>query len=603
MQEPIKWKFNLKDVLLKHGATAIAVGYGTKDGTESGKALLTTFLPPAFVTNICQNVNGLQLAFALALGTLVVSLVQTEKSEAVKEAVLEQRLESLQQAIEDISLNQVPGKRVAQKLRDWVRDGIDTKQLSSEQGTELISLIATTFESEETEAVDDTAAINAALDPIFAMIGEPEERRLSLRVLANYDRLPKDISPEVRRGLDAQIKRLVPGTNRTLFSSLDEILDKLAVKPGVLIPVPEGSRYQDRTAQISRLRYAERLVPRLIGRDAELKSLSEFRDHEEKFLYWIWYGDGGLGKSRLALEWLYQSLALGWQGGFVQNGFPPQMEQWQPNGPTIFIFDYAESSASRIGTVLRVMQTSKEQYEFPVRVLLLDRRYLESLDFARFIHGEGDASTDADFSCVSSSSRPISRARRLEQVSPEQFLEMFRLAVFNLSARRVAYSDEKLMEVFTWPEFDRRKLRPLYAGIAALAYVEQAAGSSFDPANLSDWSTDVLEGFVLKREARIWKEDVKASQTEVHGLTGACIMGEVPVGAKPVEGVDRAKVRKMANHTAQDTDYLQPEPLAETLVRTRLRGNALFGDTPTEVIQAATIELFRAAFLAAPGGN
>ncbi|CAN1564190.1 hypothetical protein MCEMSE15_02832 [Fimbriimonadaceae bacterium] len=586
---------------LKNAAEAVAIAGAGSDLASTGKALLQTTLPPEVFNRICTSCDGKGPVIGLALGLATLAVVRgvSGKAEAAQESALEKRLDQFATVLEDIQRNQLSESEAAEQFKVWVTEERAAGRLPADQADRLVELIPSYFQTEEAPA----AEIDSAIDRIMALMGEPEERRLSLRVLANYDRLPKDISPEVRRGLDAQIKRLVPGTNRTLFSSLDEILDTLAVKPSVIIPVPEGSRYQDRTAQISRLRYAERLVPRLIGRDAELKSLSEFRDHEEKFLYWIWYGDGGLGKSRLALEWLYQSLALGWQGGFVQNGFPPQMDQWRPSGPTIFIVDYAESSASQVGPVLRVLQTNQVHYDVPVRVLLLDRRYRESLDFATSIHGEGDASTDADFSCVSSSSRPFSRARRLEPVSPQQFLEMFRLAVFNLSARRVAYPDEKLMEVFTSPEFDRRKLRPLYAGIAALAYVEQAEGSSFNPAQLSDWSTDVLEGFVLQREARIWKEEVSASQTEVHALTGACIMGSVPTDAEPVRGVDRAKVRKMASHTLEETDYLQPDPLAEALIRMRLNGKALFGDTPHEVIEEDTIELFKAAFLAVRENN
>ncbi len=583
---------------LKNAAEAVAIAGAGSDLASTGKALLQTTLPADVFNKICEGCSGKGPVIGLGLGLATLAVVRgvTGPAEANEADALETRLNKILETVQDIQQNQLSAEGARVRFQTWVETERDAGRLSGIEADRMIKLIPTYF----VEDGENDQAIDSAISPILDTIGEPEERRLSLRVLANYSRLPKDISPEVRRGLDAQIKRLVPGTNRTLFSSLDEILQKLGVQPTVVIPVPEGSRYNDRKAQISRLRCAERLVPRLVGREAELKSLGEFRDHEENFLYWIWHGDGGLGKSRLALEWLYQSLALGWQGGFVQNGFPPQMDQWRPSGPTIFIFDYAESAASRIGPVLRVMQTNKGQYKFPVRVLLLDRRYLESLDFARFIHGEGDASTDADFSCVSSLSRPISRARRLEPVSPEQFLEMFRLAVFNLSARRVAYPDEKLLEVFTSAEFDRRKLRPLYAGIAALAYVEQAEGSSFDPAKLNDWSTDVLEGFVLKREARIWSTEIKAGQVEINALTGACIMGSVPSDSASVRGADRAKVRKMASHTLEDRDYLEPDPLAEALIRARLNGASLIGDSPAEQIEGETIELFHDAIKSVP---
>ena len=68
--------------------------------------------------------------------------------------------------------------------------------------------------------------------------------------------------------------------------------------------------------ELHRLSPYSRSTP-LIGREAELASLQSFLDDERPVLVRVLSGEGGRGKTRLALQLTDQASATGWAAGFV----------------------------------------------------------------------------------------------------------------------------------------------------------------------------------------------------------------------------------------------------------------------------------------------
>ena len=127
----------------------------------------------------------------------------------------------------------------------------------------------------------------------------------------------------------------------------------------------------DDTAQ-NRLRFAARHIP-FLGREGEMAQLNAFRDGVEQFSWGLVTGSGGLGKSRLALEFCLTA-GTAWRVGFLSDRSTfTSWETWQPDQPTLIVVDYVAMRAELIGDMLGQLN-SRNDLECPVRVLLLERQ-------------------------------------------------------------------------------------------------------------------------------------------------------------------------------------------------------------------------------------
>ncbi|MBL4838141.1 MAG: hypothetical protein JKY34_11245 [Kordiimonadaceae bacterium] len=121
----------------------------------------------------------------------------------------------------------------------------------------------------------------------------------------------------------------------------------------------------------TRLRFAARHIP-FLGREGEMAQLSSFCDCADQFSWWLVIGSGGLGKSRLALEFCLTKRET-WQVGFLSDHTTfDKWEKWQPDRPTLIVVDYVAKRAELIGDMLAQLN-SRSDLECPVRVLLLER--------------------------------------------------------------------------------------------------------------------------------------------------------------------------------------------------------------------------------------
>lgn len=112
----------------------------------------------------------------------------------------------------------------------------------------------------------------------------------------------------------------------------------------------------------------------LVGRDADLDRLNRFLKSNESFLWWGVYGPGGVGKSRLAHDFL-RTMPAGWQGGFLARDRLTigAASRWEPEGPTLLIVDYAAAAGKELATFIEILARRMEGSPHKVRLLLLER--------------------------------------------------------------------------------------------------------------------------------------------------------------------------------------------------------------------------------------
>lgn len=110
------------------------------------------------------------------------------------------------------------------------------------------------------------------------------------------------------------------------------------------------------------------------GRQDDVDFLRSFLNHDKPFQWQLIYGDGGMGKSRLALELLKLNEDL-WRGGFVLSEWfiKQNPSLWKPQSNMILIIDYAATQAQKVGELIVALYAASEKYRFKVRLLLLER--------------------------------------------------------------------------------------------------------------------------------------------------------------------------------------------------------------------------------------
>ncbi|REE17126.1 anaphase-promoting complex subunit 5 [Paraburkholderia sp. BL27I4N3] len=117
----------------------------------------------------------------------------------------------------------------------------------------------------------------------------------------------------------------------------------------------------------------------LLGRETELASLHTFLREPRDLLARVLVGDGGCGKTRLALELCEQASTTGWNAGFVtrtelQRFFREQnLSDWGWQKPTLIVVDYAAEHAELLSQWLNELTDRAAAAPHVLRLLLLER--------------------------------------------------------------------------------------------------------------------------------------------------------------------------------------------------------------------------------------
>lgn len=116
----------------------------------------------------------------------------------------------------------------------------------------------------------------------------------------------------------------------------------------------------------------------VLGRTQEMQRLAQFAKDPRMFLWLQLAGDGGQGKSRLAYEFVLSQRSEGWFSGFVDDEalrtWSGACDDWKPECPCLIVFDYVIGREQGISKAFRALAKHRQFFEFPVRLLLLERQ-------------------------------------------------------------------------------------------------------------------------------------------------------------------------------------------------------------------------------------
>jgi tetratricopeptide (TPR) repeat protein len=175
-------------------------------------------------------------------------------------------------------------------------------------------------------------------------------------------------------------RRLVAVPVRALLADagfravLGRYMDVPDVEPVELVPVLSRPRP---AGSIGALLRADAGLTDFAGRESELAELAHWLDERAEsgpdVRVLLVTGQGGEGKTRLALELLTRSKTSGWTGGMLlpSTGTGPPEAITHPGRPLLLVIDYAAARAGEIAALAQAVVRARPQV--PVRLLLLAR--------------------------------------------------------------------------------------------------------------------------------------------------------------------------------------------------------------------------------------
>ena len=258
------------------------------------------------------------------------------------------------------------------------------------QGT--ASFLGSAFQSRLQEFLSKQPAIRSVLEKIERLNRQSSDQgALKARMLADLGSTDRTtVGPKVDEAtefeillalhqgsrldvLDANVNELFQGLQSDLQSYYSAIFE-----PPLSWNLQPADSGADQSA-VDAIRYNSGRY-QFAGRESELALLKEFlgsctvASEVEAFKWLLITGPGGEGKSRLALR-LTQSLDPVWKAGRLAlsslRKFEP--EKWRPRQPTLFVIDYPAQSPGHVHELLSNLQCNAASYDFPVRVLMLER--------------------------------------------------------------------------------------------------------------------------------------------------------------------------------------------------------------------------------------
>lgn len=109
------------------------------------------------------------------------------------------------------------------------------------------------------------------------------------------------------------------------------------------------------------------------GREVELARLRNFWEADRRFLWWAITGQGGSGKSRLALEFILQGVSC-FFGFFLNCAVGTEwVKQFQPFRDTVVIADYVRGNERRIADLVAVLMDRFAGLPYKLRILFVER--------------------------------------------------------------------------------------------------------------------------------------------------------------------------------------------------------------------------------------
>lgn len=370
--------------------------------------------------------------------------------------------------------------------------------------TALLNRLTTIQQGKETKDALKTSILGAITEgkPVDLSTIEidnttPIETMLALHNIQGFGR--------VLSGLDEQTDTLI----QTFQKEIDQLFHNM-FSPELRWPKPRRE-----LGSFDRIKYNSNLNE-LYGREKEIELLTNFTGDisicgpEFNFRWMLLTGDGGTGKTRLAFDFTTEELDRNiWKAGKLHLHDLEKFrnpEKWLPRQPTFIVIDYVSGQAEKTGDLLRIFANNAAHYDFPVRVLLLERKADKSW-LAKMLPENGDKPMVMDhvFGHEDENGRTIPPvdATAIKRMMKERFAK----------ARQTPPDDTLLLaaaqRVDTRPN-DANLPRPLFALATAEAMIVEAEKEPESQPDFAEIAAllnqeDVLAGMLRREEHTRWQ--------------------------------------------------------------------------------------------------
>ncbi|MBF0309046.1 MAG: tetratricopeptide repeat protein [Magnetococcales bacterium] len=137
---------------------------------------------------------------------------------------------------------------------------------------------------------------------------------------------------------------------------------------------------------VQKLNPRARSVKTLVGREGDLGKMRAWLDSDKAVAVRALIGDGGRGKTRLAVELCLEYQEKGWHTGFLSGAKIPATSRWSRD--TLAVIDYAANHAAAIRQWLEALAEAADPAS-KLRLLLLERHGEEDAGWWQTVRGVG----------------------------------------------------------------------------------------------------------------------------------------------------------------------------------------------------------------------
>ncbi len=265
------------------------------------------------------------------------------------------------------------------------------------------------------------------------------------------------------------------------------------------------------------------LVP-MSGREQEVEELLGLLRAEGQFRWRVCFGEAGMGKTRLAIEFVRRARSDGWHAGFASSSNlrsfvgSERVISWRPCVPTLVVVDYAASKLSDLRRLFEHLSSleARTQQEAdtaaaipPVRVLLLERHADSARGWLQELLAAGEGMTgdllrNVCFQGIKQLQPPGGKGS-----TPADFTHRIIEDTFKRWASITGRTPPALPD-FTEKDWRRIQLRtgnrPLYLQMAALHACERGSA-----VQLPTWGRGDLLKAALARERRYVEKECEGN--------------------------------------------------------------------------------------------
>lgn len=392
------------------------------------------------------------------------------------------------------------------------------------------------------------------------------------------------------------------------YADLPAFLSEIAVsrlqrRAGLrsIVSVDPYQSHNVATSAFGRMHFANGFNP-FVGRTPEMNGLNTFLQSKDKFSWWSVLGEGGIGKSRLILEWM-KAMPPNWFCFFSKKKAEAAY-QFIPFTDTVVAFDYVLGQERQCADTIAAFVEVFADSPYKLRIVLLERhRQTSDNDWLIVLKREMSAEARIEFE-AGVYSEPMMTLGRLDEADEIAYIENYLNAYLPLletsrfieGCKSDTLATAKRIHTVFRTSMDAACLRPLFLSVFIEVWLAKEGQT-----NLT--STEELLSEYLNKEKIRWKcilKDDSMVDSYLRILAVACIVKSFNITdvhgtnyleedcKKLVSFFDARSGRPGANNLFEDLFVTMSEQADET--ESALLTNELFHEMVEEVQETENAE-------------